>query len=75
MSIAEAINIRNDEASDDEAQLDARKNGIRGAALTPFLLAAVTRLTAGTSLTANLALLEQNASLAGSLATLCSAPE
>jgi pseudouridine-5'-phosphate glycosidase len=39
------------------------------------LLAAVTHLTGGSSLIANLALLEQNASLAGSLATLCSAPE
>ena len=63
------------EAAVDEAQRDARKNDIRGAAVTPYLLAAVTRLTGGSSLTANLALLEQNASLAGSLATLCSAPE
>ncbi len=63
------------EAAVDEAQRDARKNDIRGGAVTPYLLAAVTRLTGGSSLTANLALLEQNASLAGSLATLCSAPE
>jgi pseudouridine-5'-phosphate glycosidase len=63
------------EAAVEEAQRDARRNGIRGAAVTPYLLAAVTHLTGGSSLTANLALLEQNASLAGSLATLCSAPE
>jgi pseudouridine-5'-phosphate glycosidase len=63
------------EAAVDEAQRDARKNGIQGAAVTPYLLAAVTHLTGGSSLTANLALLEQNAALAGSLATLCSAAE
>ena len=63
------------EAAVENAQRDARRNGIRGAAVTPYLLAAVTHLTGGSSLTANLALLEQNASLAGSLATLCSAPE
>ena len=61
------------EAAVDEAQRDARQGGIRGAAVTPFLLAAVTRLTGGSSLTANLALLEQNAALAGSLATAYSA--
>jgi len=61
------------EAAVDEAQRDARQGGIRGAAVTPFLLAAVTRLTGGSSLSANLALLEQNAALAGSLATAYSA--
>ena len=63
------------EAAVDEAQRDARQNGIRGAAVTPFLLAAVTRLTDGSSLTANLALLEQNASLAGCLAAVYSSRE
>jgi len=43
--------------------------------VTPFLLAAVTRLTDGSSLTANVALLEHNAALAGSLATVYSASE
>ena len=47
---------------------EARANGIRGAALTPFLLAAVERATDGQSLRANLALLEENAFLAGSIA-------
>jgi len=63
------------EAAVDEAQRDARRNGIRGAAVTPFLLAAVTRLTDGSSLTANVALLEQNAALAGCLATVYSSRE
>lgn len=54
-----------------EAQSEARVAGIRGAAVTPYILAAVTRLTGGSSLAANLALLEQNAALAGEIATIC----
>lgn len=50
------------------AVASARENGIRGAALTPYLLAAVERATDGASLAANLALLEANASLAGKIA-------
>jgi pseudouridine-5'-phosphate glycosidase len=55
-----------------EAQEEARRSGIRGARTTPFLLAAVTRLTNGSSLATNVALLAQNARLAGELATMCS---
>jgi pseudouridylate synthase len=55
-----------------QAHAEAALNGISGAKMTPFLLAAVTRLTGGSSLGANLALLEQNAALAGALATMCS---
>ena len=55
----------------EEAQRDAREKGIRGAAVTPHLLASVTRLTAGTSLATNLALLEENASLAAKIASVC----
>jgi len=54
------------------AQAEARAAGIAGAAVTPYLLAAVMRLTEGRSLDANLALLEQNAALAGAIATMCS---
>lgn len=43
--------------------------GISGAAVTPYLLAAVERETGGRSLRANLALLEANARLAGEIAT------
>jgi pseudouridine-5'-phosphate glycosidase len=57
----------------EQAQAEASKNGVAGARVTPFLLEAVTRLTGGSSLSANLALLEQNAALAGSLATICCA--
>jgi pseudouridylate synthase len=42
--------------------------GVRGRALTPFLLAAVAEETGGRSLDANLALLEGNAALAGAVA-------
>jgi pseudouridine-5'-phosphate glycosidase len=54
-----------------DAQAEARSAGISGAAVTPFLLAAVMRLTGGRSLDANLALLERNAELAGEIATMC----
>lgn len=54
-----------------DALADARRNDIRGAGVTPFLLAAVTRLTGGSSLSANLALLEQNARLAAEIASVC----
>jgi len=52
----------------DSALDEAKANGIRGAAVTPFLLAAVERATGGHSLRANLGLLEENAFLAGQIA-------
>ncbi len=59
------------EAAVASAQSHAEREGITGARLTPYLLAAVTRLTGGSSLAANLALLELNASLAGDIARVC----
>ena len=56
------------------ALADARPAGVRGAALTPFLLAAVERHTGGRSLAANLALLEANAALAAEVAVALHAP-
>ncbi|MBX9928698.1 MAG: pseudouridine-5'-phosphate glycosidase [Gemmatimonadaceae bacterium] len=47
---------------------EARPAGIRGPRITPFLLAAVERATAGRSLATNLALLEANAALAARIA-------
>jgi pseudouridine-5'-phosphate glycosidase len=47
---------------------EARRQGVRGAAVTPYLLAAVERATGGRSLRTNLGLLEENASLAGAIA-------
>jgi pseudouridine-5'-phosphate glycosidase len=46
----------------------ARRSDIRGAAVTPFLLAAVERATDGRSIRTNLGLLEENAALAASIA-------
>jgi pseudouridine-5'-phosphate glycosidase len=46
----------------------ARASGVRGGAVTPFLLAAVERVTGGRSLAANVALLEANAGLAAEVA-------
>ncbi len=55
-------------AAVDEALAAARVAGVRGAAVTPFLLAAVERATGGRSLRTNLALLEANAALAADIA-------
>ena len=52
----------------DQALQEARAGNISGAAVTPFLLAAVERATGGRSLAANLGLLEENAFLAGAIA-------
>lgn len=51
-----------------EAVERAAADGVGGAAATPYLLAAVTAITEGRSLNVNLALLEQNARLAGEIA-------
>jgi pseudouridine-5'-phosphate glycosidase len=56
------------EAAVKQAQAEALRNAVRGAAVTPFLLSEVTRLTSGGSLAANVALLRENAALAGALA-------
>ncbi len=68
--IPEAHALPQDEldAAVDAAQREADARGVKGAALTPFLLAALERVTAGRSVTANLALLEHNAAVAGELA-------
>jgi pseudouridine-5'-phosphate glycosidase len=46
---------------------EARVAGVRGGAVTPFLLAAVERATGGRSLETNIALLESNARLAAEI--------
>jgi pseudouridylate synthase len=56
------------EAAIDEALACAATDGIRGAALTPYLLSHVAAATSGRSLKANLALLENNARVAGRIA-------
>jgi pseudouridine-5'-phosphate glycosidase len=47
---------------------DADAQGVRGKAVTPFLLSRVSELTHGDSKTANLALLENNAKIAAQIA-------
>jgi pseudouridine-5'-phosphate glycosidase len=56
------------EAAIERALQQASSQGIRGNQVTPFLLASIARETRGKSLAANLALLENNAATAGSLA-------
>jgi pseudouridine-5'-phosphate glycosidase len=51
----------------------ADREGVRGKALTPYLLACLSERTDGESLEANLALLESNARLAGEVAAASAA--
>ncbi len=60
------------EAATRDALAHASRAGIRGAAVTPFLLADVQQRTNGASVQANLALLEANAALAGEIAVALS---
>jgi pseudouridine-5'-phosphate glycosidase len=55
------------------ALADARARQVRGKAVTPFLLEAVSRATHGRSRRANLALLERNAAVAGEIAAALAA--
>lgn len=57
----------------DRALAAARAEGLRGAAVTPRLLAAVEQATEGRSLAANLALLESNAAVAADIAVALAA--
>ena len=51
-----------------EAEARAERNGVHGKQRTPFLLTALAEITGGRSLRANLALLEDNARVAGRVA-------
>jgi pseudouridylate synthase len=63
------------EAAIAQATRDAADAGIHGPATTPFVLARVAALTHGRSVTANLALIENNASIAAQIAAaLIAAP-
>lgn len=55
------------------AEERAAREGVRGKALTPFLLSALAEETGGASLEANLALLESNARLAAEVASAATA--
>jgi pseudouridine-5'-phosphate glycosidase len=58
------------DAAIERAHADAAASGVTGAAVTPFVLAAIADATDGASVPANLALAEQNARVAGELAVL-----
>jgi len=63
-----ALDAAQAESAEQQANAEAAQKNIRGQALTPFLLKRVNELTSGKSLRANLALLKNNASLAGKIA-------
>jgi pseudouridine-5'-phosphate glycosidase len=65
---ADALPAAEIEASIAAAVVEAEAAGVAGKALTPFLLARVNELTAGRSLTANIALVKNNARLAAEIA-------
>lgn len=61
------------EAAIEAGLIAAREQGVRGKAVTPFLLEAVSRATGGATLDANVALLERNAAVAGGVASALAA--
>jgi pseudouridylate synthase len=62
------------DAAIERALEEARANGISGRDVTPFLLSAVARDTGGRALTANIALLRNNASVAARVAVAIASP-
>ena len=58
----------------EQASREAKEQGIRGQALTPFLLERINQLSEGLSLQANLTLLHNNATLAAKIAKTLVAP-
>ena len=70
---ADAMDGKEVAAASREAEIRAERDGVHGKARTPYLLAALAEITGGRSLEANLALLEDNARLAGEIAAAFSA--
>ncbi len=64
----DALDRREAEAEIARALKNAERQGVRGAALTPFLLAQLSDATGGRSLAANLSLLRGNARIAAQIA-------
>lgn len=63
------------DAAIDRAIAEAAAAGVHGPAITPWVLARVAELTDGRSIEANLALIENNARVAGEIAVALAAPE
>jgi pseudouridine-5'-phosphate glycosidase len=55
-----------------DALVEAERRGLRGPAVTPFLLSAIAEATGGESIAANLALLENNARVGAEIAVALS---
>ena len=55
------------------AALEAERTGVRGAAVTPFLLDRVQRATAGRTVATNVSVLESNARVGAALAAALAA--
>jgi pseudouridine-5'-phosphate glycosidase len=72
--VEEAIPAQEMEAVIAQALAEANQQGVRGAAMTPFLLARVGQLSHGASLQTNLALLRNNARLAAQIAVALAVP-
>jgi len=68
IAASDALDRREAEAEVARALESAERQGIRGAALTPFLLAQLSEATGGRSLAANLSLLRANARIAAQIA-------
>ena len=74
MLIANAVPAEHEIPADDhgrpyrEPPTGALEDGVTGKAVTPFLLARILELTNGASLKTNIALVENNARLAASIA-------
>ncbi len=77
MLIANPIPLENEIPHDEMAQYinkalgEAQAAGVRGKAVTPWLLARMLEITAGRSLVSNIALVENNARLAAKIARAC----
>jgi pseudouridine-5'-phosphate glycosidase len=69
-----ALDTAEVESAVESALHDAQAQGIKGRAVTPFLLSALSRATGGRSLSANRALLENNAALAAAVARAITPP-
>jgi len=68
IAAGDALDRREAEAEVARALQTAERQGVRGAALTPFLLGQLSDATGGRSLTANLSLLRANARVAAQIA-------
>ena len=68
IAAGDALDRREAEAEVARALQNAERQGVRGAALTPFLLGQVSEATRGRSLAANLSLLRGNARIAAQIA-------